>query len=119
MKRLSDYKGEEAIELWADLIDPLTVFFKDEELISAVKGKAPIFIAKEMLKSHKTEALEIMLRIDPTPIDGMTVLMRLAGLLADIGRNKEIMRFFASVEQETSESASSGSAMESTEDGEK
>ena len=118
MKRLSDYKGEEAIELWADLIEPLTVVFKDENLMNAVKGKAPLLIAKEILKSHKKEALEIMLRIDPEPIDGMTVLMRLAGLLADIGGNKEIMSFFGSVRQETSESESFGSVTENTEDGE-
>ena len=32
MKTLSDYQGEEAIELWADIMDSVAVVFQDEEL---------------------------------------------------------------------------------------
>ena len=31
MKRLSDYQGEEAIELWADLLDPISDILTDKE----------------------------------------------------------------------------------------
>ena len=119
MKKLSDYKGDEAIELWADLLEPLTVILGDKELLAQVKDKAPLIIAKEILKSHKQEAVEILVRIDPEPLDGMNILIRMMLLLADIGNNKEIMSFFGSAPQAMSESESFGSAMESTEDGEK
>ena len=42
MKTLSDYKDEEAIELWADLIDPLTAIFSDKEFMQGLKGKPPL-----------------------------------------------------------------------------
>ena len=118
MKTLSDYKGEEAIELWADLIEPLSVILSNKEFTSGLKGKAPLIIAKEIMKEYKREAVEILTIIDDEPIDGMNILTRLVALLADIGRNKEIMGFFGSAVQEISESESSGSVMENTEDGE-
>ena len=117
MKTLSDYKGEEAIELWADLIDPLTTILSDKEFTSGLKGKAKLTIASEVLKKYSHEAEQILLRVDPEPLDGMNMLFRLMALLADIGKNKEVMAFFGSAEQEKEESESSGSAMESTEDG--
>lgn len=117
MKKLSDYKGEEAIELWADLIDPLTTILSDKEFTSGLKGKATLKMASEILKKYSHEAMEILTRIDPEPIDGMNMLLRLVALLADIGANKEVIAFFGSAEQEKEGSESSGSAMENTEDG--
>ena len=38
MKKLSDYKGDDAIELWADLLDPLTVIFTDHDFRQAVQN---------------------------------------------------------------------------------
>lgn len=117
MKTLSDYKGEEAIELWADLIDPLSAILTDKEFTASLRGKAPLTMAKEILKNYSKEASEILLRIDPEPIDGMNILLRLVALLADIGQNKEVMVFFGSAVAEQLESESSGSVTENTEDG--
>lgn len=116
MKKLSDYKDEEAIELWADLIDPIVSMF-DKTLIANMKGKPPLIIAKEMVKTHPKEVSEILLRIDPTPIDGMNVVMRLVTLLSDIGNNEEMTSFFGFALQGQSESEFSGSATENTGDG--
>lgn len=118
MKLLSDYKDEEAIELWADLLDPLSVILSDKDFTSGLKGKSYLVMAKDIMKKYSHEAVEILKRIDPDEIDGMNLLLRLVNLLADIGRNKEIMGFFGSSAQEMSESESFGSATENTEDGE-
>lgn len=117
MKKLSDYKGEEAIELWADLLEPMTNILGDQSLMGNVSGKPPLIIAKEVLENHSAEAIEIMLRIDPTPLDGMNILLRLVALLQDIWQNKDIVSFFKSAEQEKEEKESSGSATENTEGG--
>lgn len=119
MKTLSDYKNEEAIELWADLLEPISVILADKEFTSGLRGKSKIIMAKEILKEYKNEAVQILLRIDPEPIDGMNLLIRLIKLLADIGRNKEIISFFESAVPEKSESESFGSATENIEDGSK
>lgn len=115
MKRLSDYKGEEAIDLWADLLEPLTVIFSDKELIENIKsGKAKMLIAKDVITAHKKEAEEILLRIDPTPLDGMNIITRLIAILVDIGDNEDIKPFFGSAVQEKMDKESSGSPTENT-----
>ena len=116
MKKLSDYKGDEAIELWADLLDPLTEILTDEKIKKIVQsGKSKIAIAKEILRLHKKEAVEILTRIDPEPIDGLNVIIKLMNLLTEIGEDEEVKGFFAFAEQEQTEKESSGSVTENTE----
>ena len=109
MRKLSDYKDDEALDLWMDLLDPLTVILTDEKVREVIKSGQPrIAIAKELLKLHKKETVEIMLRIDPEPIDGINIILRLVALLADIGSVKEIRDFFGyAAEAKTSEESSS------------
>lgn len=120
MKKLTDYKGDEALELWADLLDPLSVILTDEAIRKVVQsGKSKMDIAKEVLKKHKKEAVKILLRIDNTPIDGLNIITRLMALLSDIGQNDEIKGFFGYAEQAKTESESSGSPTGNTEAQEK
>ena len=117
MKKLSDYKGDEAIELWADLLEPLTSILSDEKIRKTIQsGKSKIEIAKIVLKKKKKEATEILLRIDPEPLDGLNIILRLVAVLVDLGQNEEIKSFFgfAEMSRETAEEFS-GSPTESTE----
>lgn len=115
MKRLSDYKDEDAIELWADLLEPVAKILADRQIIMMYRGgKTKAELAKYILKTHKTEAVEILVRIDSTPINALNVAARLMALLADVGNNKELMSFFDSAGQEMMDKGSSGSATENT-----
>lgn len=117
MKKLSDYTGDEAVELWADLLDPLSVILSDDKVREVVQsGKSRLIIARTILKSHKKEAVEIMLRIDPEPINGLNIILRLVALLADIGKNDEIKTFFGYAVEVQMDSGSSGSVTENTEE---
>lgn len=117
MRRLSDHTGEEAIAMWADLLEPMAAIINDEKIAKSIKsGKNRILIAKDILSAHKKEATEILLRIDDTPIDGLNILIRLANILQEIGESEELKGFFGYAEQEKKESVSSGSATENTED---
>ena len=115
MKKLSDYKGEEAIELWVDLLDPMTEILGDPEVQKSLMSNQPkITMAKDILKLHKQEAIDIMLRIDPEPIDGVNILLRLMSVIVEFRQNAEMQSFFGSAAQEKTNSESSGSATEST-----
>ena len=113
MKRLSDYKGEEAIELWGDLIGPIATIIADKEVLSVAKsGRPKLFLVKEILKNHSKEAVEILERIDgEAPVDGLNVVSRLVSLLVDVGDNAD---FFEFAGQEMMANESSGSATENT-----
>ena len=120
MKRLSDYKGEEAIELWADLLDPVTKILANKEVSNAAKAGKPILvIAKEMLKTNAKEVTEILLRIDDTPLTGLSIPARLISMLNEMQESEELRGFFNSAEQEKTAEESSGSATENTEADEK
>ncbi len=115
MKKLSDYKGDEAIELWADMLDPLTDILADDTVQKAVRGgKSKLDIVKTILKTHKKEAVKLMLLVDPEPIDGINVVIRLAELVTDIGKYPEVKSFFGYAEQEQTDGGSGGSPTETT-----
>lgn len=116
MKKLSDYVGEDAIDLWLDLLDPLSVIATDKEIKEIARsGKPKILIAKMILKAHRKEAVDIMQRIDPEPINGINIISRLIAILTEIGENEEVRSFFGYAEQAKTESESSISLMENTE----
>ena len=113
MKKLTDYVGDEAIELWADLLEPLTTILGDKKVVEVIQsGKPKMLIAKEILKEHSDEAKEILLRIDDTPINGLNIVVRLVAVLADIGQSEEIKSFFGYAEQAKTGNGSSGSPTE-------
>ena len=110
MKGLCDYKGEDAIELWADLLEPINTILGDKDVEKSLKsGKSKMQIAGAILKNHRAEAEEILLRIDPTPLDGLNIVIRLVALIVELGKNEDIKAFFGFAEQAQTESESSGS----------
>jgi hypothetical protein len=116
MKKLSDYKGEDAIELWGDLIDLMTPILADREIADIVKsGKPKIMIAKAILATHKQDAVKILLRIDPTPIDGLNIVIRLVAIITEIGQDETVKDFFGFAEQAKTGKESTGLLTESIE----
>ena len=114
MKRLSDYTGNDAIELWADILDPLTAILGDGKVRAAIQSKvSALTIAKVILENRSKEAESILTRIDDTPINGLNILTRLIALLADIGSSDDVKGFFGFAEQEKTVKESSGSPTES------
>lgn len=116
MMKLSDHQGDEAIEMWADLLEPMTEIFTNEKVREVIQSGKPRFvIAKVILHECKNEAVEILQRIDPEPINGLNLIVRLMGILAEVGQNEEIKSFFGYAEQAKPESKSSGLHMVSIE----
>lgn len=116
MKKLSDYKGDEAIDLWADLLDSLTVIFTDIEVRKVIaSGKSKLDIARVVLKLHKKESMDIITRIDPQPVDGLNIISRLVGVIGEIGESEEIKSFFGYAEEVKKGKESSGLHMVNTE----
>lgn len=78
--RLSDYKGEEALDVLADIIEPLTAIFADEEFRDLTKQKnTPVVkFVKPMIKNHKKELIEVLARLENKPVEeykqGLTLM---------------------------------------------
>lgn len=116
MKKLSDYKGEDALELWDRLLDPLSAIIGNPEIKAIVRsGKNKLEIARALLRVQRKEIVEILLMIDPEPIDGLNIVSRLISLLSEIGQNDEVKAFFGYAAQVKQDSVSSDSHMENIE----
>lgn len=112
MKKLSDYKDEAAIDLWADILDNALIIFTDPEVRKNLKAPKAT-IAHTMLKLHKEEVSKILLTIDDTPLNGLNILIRLVSLLNEISADPDLRDFF-DMQGQKEQQESSGSATENT-----
>lgn len=58
--KLSNLRGEDAIDTMADLIEPITEIASDKEFEKLYKSKPLLFSVKHCLKHHKKSVLEIL-----------------------------------------------------------
>ena len=121
--KLSEIKGVDAIDVIADIIDPITAIMADEEVkkLAEMKPKPPtLLIAKTILKRQKKAILEILAYLhgenpktyNPSLIE---LPIMLVNLINEIQSNEELMSLFHSQPQMSS-SVSSGAVMENTEE---
>lgn len=121
MKKLSDYKGEEAILLWGNLLDSFTAMLSDKEIAESFKTKKPIlFTAKLMLKNKPRDVIQLLQTVDDSEVDGLNVLVRLISLLTEISKDPDLQDFFGLSAEENGMNGQmpTGSATESTEESE-
>lgn len=101
--KLSEIKGEHAIDVLADLMEPATRIFADEEVQKSVRSKEPkLILAKKLLKGHKREVIEILAILDGEDPDTYEVnLLTLPVKLLEILNDPEINSLFTSQGQKT------------------
>ena len=119
IKNLADVKGDAALDLVADLIDPVTEIMSDPVVAAAYRGteKEPGSKAKAIkvaIKTHKkavTTILALMDEEDPKTYEpsAMVIPVRLLQILNDPDMNS----LFTSADQ-SSEENTSGSVSENT-----
>ena len=111
--KLSDYKNEEAIEVLADLLDPVSKIITDKEVESAMKAKLPVaLIAKKALKKQKDAVIEMVAALHrSTPEEYEFTIPSLLRDLLDILNDPEVVGLFTLPDTE----ASSGSVTATTE----
>ena len=95
--KLSEFKNGDAIDLLADMIDPVTRILGDEEVSKAFQaGYSKLHIAKLCLKKHKDDVIEILALANGESKDTyvctpITIMRDLIQLLND----KDLMDFFS------------------------
>lgn len=91
--KLSEIKGERALEVLVDLIDPVTLIAADEEIVNTYKSKAPkILLVKKLIENHKKEVLTILAILnDENPETYEPSLIELPKMLLDLVHDEELM----------------------------
>lgn len=106
MKKLSEVKNEDALDLLADIIEPAAEIMADKKVQELVKAKNKGAIIKALIKDHKKSIIEILATLDGVPVEEYEVnLFTLPMKLLEILNDKELVNFFtlqATMEEQTS-----------------
>ncbi|MCQ2369206.1 MAG: hypothetical protein MJ007_01875 [Paludibacteraceae bacterium] len=106
--KISDYNNEDALDLLVDLIDPVSNLFTDSEFTNAVKTMTKIEAVKIAIKNHKKDIIEILARLDGTPVNKYKCnVITIARDLLEILNDEALLDFFTSQGLMEEKSASS------------
>jgi len=123
MKKLTEFKDDEAMDVLAGLIEPASHLFKNEEFVLNIRGNKEKGIKPDRIKAidiaineHRKDVVKIMAVLNQTPLEDFHYdLFTLPKMLLDIFNDEELISFFHYRAEMNSE-ASSGSVTENTEE---
>lgn len=118
--RLSDFRGEEALDVLADIFEPLALICADPEIQSLREQPRPMMdYIKPILKNRKKEIIQILARLNNQPEEEYKANLSLVTLplqILEFMNDPEIQSLFFSQSQSPAEPlASTGSVTENTE----
>lgn len=121
MKKLSEYKDEQALDLLADVFEPAVTIMSDDEFLTAF-DKNRLQAVKIAIKNHKNEVMQILAAMEGVPFEeyhcSIFVLpIRLGEIIMQIMNNPDLMAFFTQQGEKKSKTTF-GSATASTEENE-
>ena len=113
--KLSEYQGEAALDILAELIEPAGEIMDDKEIGDVFKQNR--FKAIGMaIKNHKKAMIQILATMDGVPVDEYKCnVFSLPVKILEILNDPEMIRFFQ-YQGQTGDAKSSGSASVNTED---
>ena len=115
MKKLSEYKNEEALDLLADILEPITYVFADKNFVQKLQ-ESKISAIRHVIKYHKKETLSILAALEGVPVTEYECnIFTLPITILNILNDEDLKNFFASQGLKIGEE-SSGSAMENIEE---
>ena len=113
MKKVSEYRDEDALDLLADIMEPALDIFSDAEVRTAFENERLIKVVRVAIKNHKHSVIEIMARLEGVPLEEYHCnILTLPLRLLDVINDQELLAFFTGQAQSESLRAASGPAME-------
>ena len=114
--KLSEVKGEAAIDMLADLIEPAGEIMGDPNVADASRNKSRLAAVKVAIKNHKKAVIEILAVLDGIPVEEYEPnIFSLPVKLLEILNDKELAQLFT-LQGQTGDATSSVSASENTKD---
>ena len=111
--KLSDYTNEDALDLLADLLDPVSDIMNDKGLQEiALQNGDKIAIAKYVLKNKQKQVVQILARMENKPLsEYKATITEMFAQILDVMNDKVMLDFFAA-QARNIKGASSVSALE-------
>lgn len=123
MKKLSEFKDDEAMDVLAEILEPAYNLIKDNDFKVAMRGDKEKGIlpnrldaVKVAVTKHRKDVVKMMAVLNETPVEEFHyTLLTLPTMMLEMLNDKELIHFF-SYKSETDLETPSGSAMENTEE---
>ena len=113
--KLSEYQGEAALDILADLIEPAGEIMSDKEIGDVFKKNRFKAIGLA-IKNHKKAVMQILATMDGVPVDEYKCnVFSLPVKILELLNDPEMIRLFQ-YQGQTGDASSSGSASENIED---
>jgi len=97
--KLSEIRGEAALDLLADIIEPAAEIMSDPEIKELAEAKNKGAIVKAIIKKHKKSIMVILAALDGVPVDEYQMnVFTLPMKLLEILNDPELVDFFTSQE---------------------
>ena len=113
--KLSEYQGEAALDILADLIEPTGEIMSDKEIGELFKKNRFKAIGLA-IKSHKKAVMQIMATIDGVPVEEYKCnVFTLPATILELLNDSELIQLFT-YQGQTGDANSSGSASENIEE---
>lgn len=114
MKRLSEIKGEAALDVLADIIEPASEIMADKEVAKAAQGDERAKAVAMALKNHKKAVITVMAILEGEDPDTYEPpLLKLPAMLLQLFNDPELIEVFY-WQGQTQEENASGSATPNT-----
>ena len=114
--KLSEVKGEAAIDMVADLIEPVGEIMSDKAVADAYRNKGNLSAVKVAIKNHKKAVIEVLAILDGVPVEEYQPnIFSLPVKLLEILNDKELAQLFT-LQGQMGDATSSVSASENTKD---
>lgn len=111
--RLSDFKGEKALEVLADILDPCAAILADPDVKKGFESGNKLALASLILKRYKHEVLTIMAILDNAdPQTYAPNLMEIPMKIISLLNDPDMINLFT-LQAQSNDSTNSGSASES------
>lgn len=116
--KLSEFKGDEALNVLAELMEPVTEIMGDQGVrsLAQTEGTPVIKVAHYVIKNHSENVFKIYEAMTKESRENATP-QKLIKFILDIADDPELIDLFTTQGQNGA-LTSSGSAMENTEEGE-
>lgn len=123
MKRLSEYRDEEALDLLADILNPVVEIMQDEKVQkffdkNSGEKMTVADVVTLVIKAHKKAVMQIMAALEGVPSEEYHCnIFTLPAQLMQVVNDPDLRAFFA-LQGQTDSASTSGSATGLSEDGE-
>ena len=114
MRKLSEIKNEDALDVLADLLDPVAELSKDENLKKIYRAEGRLKAIQYAIKNHKRAVLFTLATLDGVNPDYYEInVIQIPLKITELLNDEDMVNFFQS-QGLTISDESSGSATEST-----